>query len=202
VPATDAKTGEPRVKGAAIREFLLWYDEQYGHEATLRLAEAIPPSYEGLISPSEPALGVLGASWYPSALVAPMLDSLAATTKDGGRQFALEANRAVVPRMIRGVYRVLFDVVATPERYAQHVGRLWRRLHTTGDRRMRIVAPGEAFSTVESWPGHHPLLCWITIYTMAFLFEAMGYTQWSVDRIACVSDGAARCATTLRYRKA
>ncbi len=54
---------------------------------------------------------------------------------------------------------------------------------------------------VESWPGHHPLLCWITIYTMAYMFEVMGYKRWSVDRVACVSQGAARCETILRYRR-
>jgi hypothetical protein len=201
VSSTDAKSPEPRVKGAAIREFLLWHDAQVGHEQTLRLIEGIPPGLARLLTPAEPGFGILGATWYPSSLVHPMLDRLAAGTRDGGRQFALDANRVVVPRMIRGIYRVLFDAVATPDRYAQHVGRLWRRLHTTGDRRMQIVAPGEALSTVERWPGHHPMLCWITIYTMAFIFEAMGYTRWSVDRVACVSSGGARCETILRFHE-
>jgi hypothetical protein len=201
VSATDAKSSEPRVKGAAIREFLLWHDAQYGHAQTLRLVEGVPPDLARLLTPAEPGLGVLGATWYPSSLVHPMLDRLAASTRDGGRQFALEANRVVVPRMIRGVYRVLFDAVATPERYAAHVQRLWRNLHTTGERSMVIRTPGEALSAVERWPAHHPLLCWITIYTMAFLFEAMGYTHWSVDRVACVSSGGARCETILRFHK-
>jgi hypothetical protein len=83
----------------------------------------------------------------------------------------------------------------------RHVHRLWRRLHTTGDRQMRIVAPGEALSVVENWPGHHPFMCWSTIYTMAYVFEAMGYKHWSVERTACVSHGGQRCQTVLRYRR-
>ena len=103
--------------------------------------------------------------------------------------------------MIRGVYRVMFQAAASPELYARHIGRLWRRLHTTGDRSMVIRAPGEALSRVDNWHAHHPMSCWVTIYTMAYVFEAMGYKSWSVDRLSCVAHGAQRCETLLRYSK-
>ena len=66
---------------------------------------------------------------------------------------------------------------------------------------MRRRAPGEALSVLEDWPGHHPLLCWTVIYTMAFVFEAMGYKAWEVERVACVGHGGSHCASVLRYRK-
>jgi predicted hydrocarbon binding protein len=56
-------------------------------------------------------------------------------------------------------------------------------------------------SVLEDWPGHHPLLCWTVIYTMAFVFEAMGYKAWEVERVACVGHGGSHCASVLRYRK-
>ncbi|MGH7296415.1 MAG: hypothetical protein ACRELB_15865, partial [Polyangiaceae bacterium] len=134
-------------------------------------------------------------------LTHPMLDSLVARAGNEGKEMARDANREVVPRMIRGVYRVLFRAVASPELYARHVPRLWRRLHTTGDRAVVIRAPGEALSTTTRWDGHHPMLCWMTIYTMVYVFEAMGYRQWTVERLACVSHGGDRCETLLRYAK-
>ncbi|HEY1691594.1 MAG TPA: hypothetical protein VGG39_05515 [Polyangiaceae bacterium] len=196
---TDAT--EPLIKGAAIREFLLWHDRKFGHDETRALLTGVPPALLATIEPSQPALGILGASWYPTTLTHPMLDRLAARVGNEARDVARDANRDVVPRMIRGVYRVLFRAVASPELYARHVPRLWRRLHTTGDRTVVLRAPGEAHSTTRDWPGHHPVLCWMTIYTMAYVFEAMGYRQWSVERLACVGHGARACETLLRFEK-
>ena len=189
------------MKGAVIREFLLWYEKRYGRADVDLLVDLVPAHLKPLIDPSRPALGILGASWYPMGLTHPMLSYVVERAGNEGRTFALEANREIVPRMIRGVYRMLFKTAATPERYAAHVQRLWRNLHTTGERSMVIRTPGEALSAVERWPAHHPLLCWITIYTMAIMFETMGYKHWTVERVACVDHGGARCETVLRYRK-
>jgi hypothetical protein len=191
---------EPRIKGAAVRELLLWYDGKYGREETARLVERVPPALLGMVDVSRPGLGILGASWYPTSLTHPMLDRIAAEHGHEGRDLARDANHDVVPRMIRGIYRMAFRAVATPELYARHVSRLWRRMHTTGERTMQVRAEGEALSVVSGWAGHHPVLCWVTIYTMAYVFEAMGYKHWSVDRVACVGHGAPQCETILRYR--
>jgi hypothetical protein len=188
------------MKGAAIREFLLWYERRHGHGALLGLFERVPPSLISLVDPTRPAVGILPASWYPVSLTHPMLTLLVDRFGNEGRALAFEANREVVPRMIRGLYRVLFKTAATPERYARHVQRLWRNHHTTGNRSVTIVAPGEAVSTTENWPGHHPLLCWVVIYTMAFVFEQMGYPHWTVERTECVEHGGSKCQTVLRYR--
>jgi hypothetical protein len=187
------------VKGAVLREMIIWYVSRYGRVDADRVFRSVPPSEARLLHRSEPAFGIRTASWYPMSMIRPMLDAVSEGLPDEGRQFAREANASVVPRMVRGLYRVFFDVVATPDRYARHVPRLWRRLHTTGERTMVIRRPGEAFSVVERWPGHHPLLCWTVIYTMAFVFEAMGYKSWEVERVACVAHGADRCETRLTY---
>ncbi len=192
---------EPQIKGSVIRELLLWHAKRYGHEETLRLAEHVPPHLLATIDTRQPAFGILGASWYPRSLTHPMLDRVVERAGNEGREIAQAANRDVVPKMIRGIYRMLFRTAASPELYARHVPRFWKRLHTTGARTMEIRAPGEAFSTVDDWAGHHPFLCWMTIYTMAYVFEAMGYRHWSVDRLACVEHGGPRCETRFRYGK-
>lgn len=192
---------EPKIKGSAIREMLLWHDERYGHAETVDLTVPVPPHLLSMLDTTQPALGVLAATWYPISVTHPMLDRVMEVRGNEGRELANAVNRDVVPRMIRGVYRMIFKTVATPELYARHIHRLWRRLHTTGDRSMTIGEHAEALSVVENWPGHHPFLCWTTIYTMAYVFEAMGYPHWSVERIGCVSHGARRCETILRYKR-
>jgi hypothetical protein len=184
-----------------MREMLLWHERRFGHEATVSLARDLSPEAMAMINPSLPALGILSSTWYPMSVTHPMLTRVQERSGNEGRDFAIEANREVVPRMIRGVYRVMFKAAATPERYAKHVARLWRQLHSTGTRSMVIRAPGEALSALEDWPAHHPVACWLTIYTMAYVFEAMGYKTWSVDRLSCIGHGAARCETILRYAR-
>jgi hypothetical protein len=192
---------EPKIKGAAIREMLLWHVKRYGHAETVALTERVPPHLMTTFDTTQPALGVLGATWYPCAVTHPMLDRVVEVHGNEGRDIANAANREAVPKMIRGVYRMLFRTAASPQLYASHIQRFWRRLHTTGDRGMTIFESGEAHSVIENWPGHHPFLCWSSIYTMAYVFEAMGYTRWSVERIKCVDHGATRCESLLRYAR-
>jgi hypothetical protein len=201
VPAERPAPSEPATKGSTIRELLLWHDRRYGHEATVALLRDLEPAAMAMVNPTLPALGILSSTWYPMSVTHPMLSRVEERCGNEGRDFAIEANREVVPRMIRGVYRVMFQTVMSPELYARHVGRLWRQLHTTGTRSMTIRAPGEAVSVLEDWGAHHPVACWMTIYTMANVFEAMGFKRWSVERLTCVGHGAARCETLLRYAR-
>jgi hypothetical protein len=190
----------PLVKGAAVREFLLWYERKRGGESSADLLSSLPPDLAEHVHPELPALGILASTWYPSALAHHLCDRLCEGRTDEGQLLARDANAEVVPRMIKGIYAVLFRAVASPTLYAMNVDRQWRRLHTTGKRNIEVRDRHEAFSTVTAWDGHHPMLCWITIYTMVYVFHAMGFEHVSADRVECVTHGAKRCATILRYR--
>jgi hypothetical protein len=153
-----------------------------------------------LLDPARPAFGVLASTWYPAEIVHHFLDRILEGHPDEGRELAREVNREVVPRMIHGIYKVIYGAVASPELYSRHIGRQWKRLHTTGERSFVVRAPGEGYSLVTDWPAHHPFLCWITIYTMVSLFESMGFEHVAAERIRCVGHGAEECATILRWR--
>ncbi len=198
-----APEGAPLIKGAVLREFLLWYERRaQGTTNVAAIFATFAPELAALVKPSLPALGILASTWYPAALSHAFLDAMLAIEGcgDEGRSMARQANRDIVPRMIRGVYKMLYRTVASPELYARHVGRHWHKLHSTGDRSFVIRAPGEGHSVVANWPGHHPTLCWITIHTMVSLFEMMGYEHVAAERTRCVSHGGAECATVLRWR--
>lgn len=192
--------GDARIKGSAMRELTLWYERRHGIDAAIALAAGLPPDLERFVNRTRPALGLLASTWYPSALAHYLCDRAIEGLPDEGRELAREANREVVPRMIHGVYKVLYETIVSPELYAKHVARHWHKLHTTGDRSFVIRAPGEALSTVRNWEGHHPLLCWMMIYTMASLFESMRVGDVTVDRVRCVGHGAEECATVVRWK--
>jgi hypothetical protein len=184
-----------------VREAFLWYERTYGEERARDLLTGLPDELRGYVDADRPALGILPSTWYPVALVHHALDRATEGERNGGRALARAAVDGIAPMLVRGVYKILYRALASPELYARHVPRMWRQLHSTGSRTLTIRAPGEALSVVEGWDGHHPALCWITIFTMATLFESMQFTKVSVDRIACVSNGAPRCETVLRYSR-
>lgn len=191
---------EPRIKGAAVRELVLWYGEKYGEKKLERLA-ARAGEIAGRKPTEPPILELLPSAWYPSRTVNALLDALAEGENEVVLQhLAHDATRAVIARGTGTVYRFLLQKLATPELYARLVPRFWSQLHSTGERTITIVAPGQLESVVRAWPGHHPLLCTITIETMAAIFEAMGLTDVRWRRLACVSKGDAECRTELRWR--
>jgi hypothetical protein len=188
------------IKGAAFREFLLWADETYGARRFHEVLAAVPAPLRALVRADEPALGVLASTWYPAALVHAILDGLFAGMPPHVRHAVLhDACEAVVPRMIRGVYKLLFQVVASPALYARHIQRAWNQLHNTGERRIELVGPTTAHSTIAAWAGHHPALCEITTETMAAVFRAMRCRDARAERVTCVADGAPECRAIVRW---
>ena len=191
---------EAMVKGAAVREFFLWYGEARGDDAVTRMVARAPEDCRALLDPEDPITKILPGSWYPCRLVHAMLDSVAEEVpRTALLPLLREANRAVVDKAARGVYRMFFRRLLTPEMYALAVPRFWNQLHNTGKRRMKVLSAGLAESVVSDWPGHHPLLCTLTIETMAAVFEHMGKVDVRWDRKACLSDGAPECVTHLRW---
>ncbi len=191
---------DARIKGSVMRELALWHERHKGTEATVALTVGLPPDLARLVDVRRPALGLLASTWYPAALAHYLCDRAIDGTTDEGRSIARESNRDIVPRMIHGIYKVLYQSMASPELYAKHVDRQWKKLHTTGERGFVIRAEGQALSTIRNWEGHHPLLCWMMIYTMASLFEAMRFQDVTVERLSCVAHGGEECATVLRWK--
>lgn len=188
------------IKGAAIRAFFEWYQEKYGVEHIREMARKAPEDLRAALDPEQPLVTILPASWYPSRLVCSMLEVLReGKTEAEFREIVRIGNMTVIDRSF-SVYRFLLETLVTPELYAAAIPRLWKQLHNTGRRRMKIDGPGEATSTVSDWPGHHPLLCTITIETMRAIFVRMGKKDVQWKRIKCVTThGGKECVTKLTW---
>jgi len=85
---------------------------------------------------------------------------------------------------------------------------MWKQLHSTGEREVTIFEePGpngerRAESIVRDWPGHHPVLCTVTIETMCAIFETMGCREVEWRRTKCISkDGGRACVTERTWRE-
>lgn len=196
-----AHVAEPLVKGSVIREFALWYEAQHGRSYIETFLGLLAPRHHELVWRDRPALGIVSTEWYPSAVVHALLDAVAHSRSDSSMRLLIrDANQVTVAKLSRGLYQLLFKMVASPPLYAKHVQKAWRTLHSSGTRKI-VLSPGVADSTIEAWAGHHRWLCLVTMETMRCVFEAMGCTQVELERTECVHDGHARCRALLHYRE-
>lgn len=166
----------------------------------MRAAQQIPVEERGGFDPTSTTLGVIPTVWYPTAAVGRVLDNVAATMTVAERtRMVRESTEASVAKSMRGIFKLAFQLLVTPDRYAKHIQRFWNQLHDTGIRTVEVVGPGEAVSLIEDWRGHHPLLCEATMETMAAVFRRMGLEDVEVMRVECVSTNDARCKAILRW---
>jgi hypothetical protein len=190
----------PHIKGSAVRELLVWYERKVGKLELHRVVAALPPDVRDTFDLHKEALGVLSSTWYPARPIHALCDVITRNLSPESRwALAREGATAGVDASVRGIYRFVLERIATPERYAQHIQRLWSMLHDTGERSIVIVRPGLAESETASWRGHHPFLCEVTVATMAAMFGKMGCSGVVAERIRCVSDGSPTCRSRVRW---
>src|SRR5262245_3226691 len=110
------------------------------------------PEWGTSLDPDRAALGVLASEWYPAPLVHDLLDALTGhLSREARSEIAAEASRAIMNRMLRGVYKTLFQLMATPARYQRFGPKLWDAYYDSG--RFHIDMPDEktAVCSVSAW---------------------------------------------------
>lgn len=178
---------EPAIKGLAFREFVHWYERTRGEAAMTRAFEAMAPALEraGLVRERE-CFGILPGSWYPVSIATGLLEHIATGHGIEERNAVLrEGARHTLEVTLRGVYRVLFQKLMTPERHAQYTQKIWSNFYNTGTVTGRVVEEGRAEQTVTDWAGHHPLLCELSIWTLTTMYEMMELRSVRVRRTSC-----------------
>lgn len=195
------RAGGARIKGAAFREFLRFYVKTYGEAALRERSARMPAALRASLALEEPVLGVIQSTWYPAPLVHALLDEL---TRDMGnaeiRSLASKASAAVMQTTLRGLYKVLFDWMATPERYARHAPKLWHSYYDSGTMEITVQASGtEALTVIRDWAAHHPFICELNRGAAEAIYGAMGCSDVVCERVACVSRGDAECRFVTRW---
>ena len=191
---------EPMIKGGVLREFVQWYEQNHGTERLREVTRALPEDLRSYVDPYDPVVKLLAASWYPSRFCNLMLEKVAdGLAEPEIERMAYDANRSLFARRTSSVYRFALARLVSPELYALSIPRLWRQLHSTGDRTIRVTGT-TAESTVANWGGHHPVMCTITIETMCAVLEHMKCRDVTWRRISCVSRGGDACVTKVSWK--
>lgn len=137
---------------------------------------------------------MLASQWFPARAIHALLDRMMAEhTPDERQRFARDGAKAIIEHTLTGVYRWLFQLMMTPDRYGRSAQRLFSRYYEPGT--MTKTALGEAghLSIVRDWAGHHPLLCDFLIHTAQYVYTELGCKNVVVRRTACRATGEDHC---------
>jgi len=185
-----------RIKGAAFREFVAWCEGELGRSRLVAVARKLPSSVrEGLaLELDRDSLGILSSRWYDAAPMHALVEAIFMEIDARARVDSIErAADAVMRSTLRGVYRILFAWLASPERYARFADRLWRSYYDSGEMQVELVMSTTAVCTIRGWRAHHPRLCELNRAAASAIYRAMGCTDVTTRREACIDDGAEAC---------
>lgn len=185
----------------AFREFLAWYERRHGSAPVVAAVAEVERRHRVGLVPEGPYFGVLASRWYRAEAVHDLLDRLTADRSEAElARMADDAASAIMGHMLRGVYRTLFSLIATPERYARHAGKLWSTQYDTGSIVIEVTGTTEHRITFVDWASHHPFICRMNMAAARPIFEAMQCQDIHVQRLGCISTGAAACENLVRWR--
>lgn len=197
----DRSSGPGNIKGAAFREFVVWYTKEQGSERLLAAVDALPESARFHLQPRREALGILAATWYPAEVLHSLLDELLRGVPEDERLGMARGAAGVIMRStLHGIYRVLFRLMATPELYVRFGSRLWSTHYDSGDLILELEEPTHLQATVRNWRGHHPFICQLNGAALVPIFSEMGCVDPNVNFEACVSRGDTECRYSLSWR--
>jgi hypothetical protein len=197
-PLAAAAPALGNIKGAAFREFLVFYAKTVDRE---RVIAAIRAAGSAELSAERPDFGVLQNTWYPAGLVHGLLDRLTQGFDEAElATLAQEAATHIMGVTLRGVYRTMFSLIATPERYARHIPNLWRVHYDNGDPVVLTRGAKEHRITFMSWASHHPFICRLNMAAAAPIYTAMGCKAVRWQRVHCKSMGGEHCVALVTWK--
>jgi predicted hydrocarbon binding protein len=188
------------IRGAAVREFFGWVAETWGDERLREIVGRLDSDAAKHFDAEARALGVLTSTWYDAKVVHALVDSLLVGVSAAERErIAHEGADAVMKRTLRGVYKLLFDWMATPARYAKYAHKLWDSYYDAGTVEITMPEPGFAVSVVRDWRAHHPFVCDLNREASRAIYQAMRCRDVTATRTHCVDRGDAECRFETRW---
>lgn len=201
-PQPDERPPKGRIKGAVIREFVLWHEERFGRERLSLAVRELMSRYPEALEPSREAYGLLASVWYPAPLVHSLLDRLTEGATDAElTRIAEDAANVIMGRTLRGVYRTLFTMVASPDRFQRFGHSLWGQHYDTGRNEIERCDATTHRVRYLDWQGHHPFICRMNMASSLPIYEAMGCRDVRYAIQGCVSRGAPHCENVVRWRE-
>jgi len=165
------------------------------------VVDAVRKTGSAMLSAERADFGVMQNVWYPAELVHQLLDRLT----DGFSEpdlvkLAQDAATHIMGVTLRGVYKTMFSLIATPERYARHIPKLWRVHYDNGDPAVVVRAPNEHRINFLGWRSHHAFACRLNMAAALPIYQAMGCKEVRWQRAHCKSLGGEHCTAIVTWK--
>jgi len=189
------------IKGFAFSEFLTWYGHRCGRPTVTAALAAARAKHPVELDLTRDGFGILASQWYSAEFVHAVLDEVMRNhSTDELHVIVTEAAQAIMDKMLRGMYRAVFAICVTPERYVRHVDKVWRLQYDSGQPIILATHPKEHRIHYRDWRSHHPLICRLNMASARPIYGAMGCQETRYTPLSCVSTGAARCESVVAWK--
>lgn len=200
--AATAADGPPaRIKGAVIRDFILWHVRENGQGPLARAVQRLPADQRDVFDLAKEGLGVLSSDWIAASAVHAVLDDLtkglSAAEYD---ELARKAADAAISGMMTGVQKIVFATLMTPNAYAKIVNLAFRLNYEHGRVISEQLGPTRQRGYVEGWASHHPFLCRLNVEIKARVYRAMKCEDVRIEARFCRSLGDKECSSIIVWR--
>jgi hypothetical protein len=178
-----------------VRAGVVWFADAYGAASLERVGAVASTEVHAALRVGDPLFGLMPSGWYDMQAVGDLLDALervAAPVEPDS--FASRLAEAIAEDNVRGVYRSLFRLVASPSLLEANAQRVWRTYVDEGSLTVHVRSPGWFEARVRGWTRHHRAVCRLLRPLLEQLLRAVGYTALVVDRTECIDDGATQCS--------
>lgn len=200
VGSSAVAVARPKVKGLALEHFFEWYRRTEGVERLVVVLDGLPTEHRAVLGSDPRNLGVLASAWYDAGLVHAVIDAMSVGKDEAARTKLAEAGaEAIVRTNLRGIYKVLFQLFTTPERYATRAQALWERYYDSGRIEKTVDSKTQHTSNIHDWAGHHPILCEMNLVSARIIYEELGCKNVRTRRTRCVSRGDAYCTQIVTW---
>ncbi len=184
------------IKGAALFELFRWQQKVLSPAQAATHLERLPQPTREFFDPRRPGFGLLASRWYPSEVIHPLLDAMVVGLDDKAySQFIEDGAKQVMDGTMRGVFKAIFTMIATPERYARYSQQAWNAYHDTGFSTVTLEGNTSWRATLRDWPGHHRVICDMNTVAARLILQSMGKRSVVVKQECCVAKGAPHCVS-------
>lgn len=194
------------VKGAVLREFVLFCEQHDDRARLARALGALHEAYPSDVDPERSGGGFLASRWYPAELVHVLVDETIAGRSPAEQDaIAKHAASVIMGRTLRGVYKFLFSAFATPDLYARHAQKLWSLHYDNGsvhiENKLGDSGSSVTHARVVRWISHHPFVCKLNGSATMPIYEAMGCRDVRCETIACLANGDEHCEWRVQWSR-
>lgn len=176
MPVTDRPPARlARFKGTTLQHLAPWVRSRFDEITIERAFRTLPPELRATLDSTRADFGALPSAWYDARVYMHVFDTLLSEVPAREHQeLARAAAKAILDRTLRGIYRKLFSLMATPSLYARYAQKMWDTHYDTGRVEIVHLSPCVAHHRVIGWTGHHPFVCTMNRESGAIVYEMMG----------------------------